>query len=38
MAVILEGVAEITAGSSPRAVRARLRAMLPPSEARRVAA
>ncbi len=38
MAVILEGVAEITAGASPRAVRARLRAMLPPSEARRVAA
>lgn len=38
MTLILEGVAEITAGASPRAVRARLRAMLPPSEARRVAA
>jgi chemotaxis protein MotA len=38
MTLILEGVAEITAGSSPRAVRARLRAMLPPSEAQRVAA
>jgi chemotaxis protein MotA len=38
MALILEGVAEITAGASPRAVRARLRAMLPPSEAHRAAA
>jgi chemotaxis protein MotA len=38
MTLILEGVSEITAGASPRAIRARLRSMLPPSEAERLAA
>jgi hypothetical protein len=38
MTFILEGVAEIAAEAGPRAVRARLRSMLPPSEAQRVAA
>ena len=38
MALMLEGVSDIIAGASPRAVRARLRAMLPPSEAARIAA
>jgi chemotaxis protein MotA len=38
MTLVMEGVAEIMAGSSPRAVQRRLRAMLPPSEAHRIAA
>ena len=38
MTLMLEGVSDIIAGASPRAVRARLRAMLPPSEAARIAA
>jgi chemotaxis protein MotA len=38
MQLVLEGVCEILAGTSPRALRDRLRAMLPPSEARLAAA
>jgi chemotaxis protein MotA len=38
MSVLLEGVTEILAGTNPRALRARLQSMLPPSEARRPAA
>ena len=38
MELLLEGVAEILAGSSPRAIRQRLRSMLPPSEAQHAAA
>ena len=38
MELILEGVCEILAGSNPRALRDRLRAMLPPSEVRGAAA
>jgi chemotaxis protein MotA len=38
MELILEGVCEILAGTSPRALRQRLRAMLPPSEAQLSAA
>jgi chemotaxis protein MotA len=38
MELILEGVCEILAGTNPRALRQRLRAMLPPSEARLSAA
>jgi chemotaxis protein MotA len=38
MTLVMEGVAEIMAGSSPRAVQRRLRAMLPPSEVQRLAA
>jgi chemotaxis protein MotA len=34
MELLLEGVAEILTGTNPRALRAKLRAMLPPSEAR----
>ena len=35
---ILEGICEILAGTNPRALRDKLRAMLPPSEAHRSAA
>jgi chemotaxis protein MotA len=38
MTLMLEGVTEIMAGASPRALRTRLRSMLPPSEAQRLAA
>jgi chemotaxis protein MotA len=38
MRLILEGVCEILAGTSPRGVRQRLQSMLPPSEAQHVAA
>lgn len=38
MELLLTGVSEILAGTSPRAIRARLRAMLPPSEVHRIAA
>jgi chemotaxis protein MotA len=38
MQLMIEGVCEIQAGASPRAVRTRLRAMLPPSEVRAGAA
>jgi chemotaxis protein MotA len=38
MTLMLEGVCEILAGASPRALRSRLRSMLPPSEAQRLAA
>jgi chemotaxis protein MotA len=38
MTLVMEGVAEIMSGASPRTLRTRLRAMLPPSEAHRVAA
>jgi chemotaxis protein MotA len=38
MQLLLEGVAEIIAGSSPRLIRQRLQSMLPPSEARFAAA
>jgi chemotaxis protein MotA len=38
MQLVLEGVCEILAGTSPRALRDRLRAMLPPSEAHLTAA
>jgi chemotaxis protein MotA len=38
MELLLEGVTEILAGTNPRALRAKLRAMLPPSEARLSAA
>lgn len=38
MTLMLEGVAEILAGSSPRAIRQRLVSMLPPSEAQHAAA
>ena len=38
MTLMLEGVTEIMAGASPRAIRTRLRSMLPPSEAQRLAA
>ena len=38
MEVILEGLCEILAGTNPRALRQRLRAMLPPSEAQLSAA
>jgi chemotaxis protein MotA len=36
--LLMEGVMEILAGTNPRALRVRLRAMLPPSEAERIAA
>ena len=38
MELILEGICEILAGTNPRALRDKLRAMLPPSEARPAAA
>jgi chemotaxis protein MotA len=38
MELLLSGVTEILAGTNPRGIRARLRAMLPPSEARHIAA
>jgi chemotaxis protein MotA len=38
MAVLVEGVIEIVAGTNPRALRVRLQSMLPPSEARNTAA
>jgi chemotaxis protein MotA len=38
MQLVLEGVCEILSGTSPRALRDRLRAMLPPSEAQLAAA
>ena len=38
MRVLLAGVTEIMAGTNPRALRARLQSMLPPSEVRRTAA
>jgi chemotaxis protein MotA len=38
MELVLEGICEILAGTNPRALRDRLRAMLPPSEARLPAA
>ena len=38
MELILEGICEILAGTNPRALKDRLRAMLPPSEAQRTAA
>ena len=38
MQLMLEGVCEILAGTNPRALRQKLRAMLPPSEAQRSAA
>ena len=38
MRVLLAGVTEILAGTNPRALRARLQSMLPPSEVRRTAA
>jgi chemotaxis protein MotA len=38
MELLLEGVTEILAGTNPRALRAKLRAMLPPSEAQLSAA
>ena len=38
MDLLLTGVAEILAGTNPRAVRTKLRAMLPPSEAQLSAA
>jgi chemotaxis protein MotA len=37
MRVLLEGVAEIQAGSSPRLIRRRLQSMMPPSEVRHAA-
>jgi chemotaxis protein MotA len=38
MELLLTGVSEILAGTNPRAIRQRLRAMLPPSEVHRIAA
>jgi hypothetical protein len=38
MELLLEGVAEILRGTNPRLIRAKLRAMLPPSEAQLTAA
>jgi chemotaxis protein MotA len=38
MELILEGICEILAGTNPRALRDKLRAMLPPSEAQLTAA
>jgi chemotaxis protein MotA len=38
MQLLVEGVAEITAGSSPRLLRQRLQSMVPPSEAQHAAA
>lgn len=38
MEILLTGVSEILAGTNPRAIRQRLRAMLPPSEVLRIAA
>jgi chemotaxis protein MotA len=38
MAVLVEGVIEIVAGTNPRALRVRLQSMLRPSEARNTAA
>jgi chemotaxis protein MotA len=38
MQLILEGICEILAGTNPRALRDKLRAMLPPSEAQPSAA
>jgi chemotaxis protein MotA len=38
MRVLVEGVAEIAAGSSPRLIRQRLQSMVPPSEVQRAAA
>ena len=38
MNLSLEGVREIFQGTNPRALRARLQSMLPPSEARQIAA
>ena len=38
MTLMLAGISEIQAGASPRALRARLQAMLPPSEVQRTAA
>jgi chemotaxis protein MotA len=38
MTLMLAGITEILAGASPRAVRARLQSMLPPSEVQRAAA
>jgi chemotaxis protein MotA len=38
MALLMEGVCEILAGTNPRALRQKLRAMLPPSEAQLAAA
>ena len=38
MELLMEGVCEILAGTNPRALRDKLRAMLPPSEAQRAAA
>lgn len=38
MTLVLEGIAEIQAGRSPRAIRQRLESLLPPAESRRAAA
>ncbi|WP_245160363.1 MotA/TolQ/ExbB proton channel family protein [Blastococcus sp. CT_GayMR20] len=38
MTLLLEGVTEILAGTNPRAIRAKLTAMVPPSEVRLTAA
>jgi chemotaxis protein MotA len=38
MELLVEGIAEIQAGTSPRAVRQKLNALVPPSEAQQEAA